>query len=83
MNSVFDASTRMTDVFSYGAKFHDETVAAPYKHLLLKVEPRTNRAIFPPLLQVACDMQRQFTALNYMQSCTSKLLGDPVNTHLC
>ena len=66
-HSIFDTSTRKTGVFSYGANFHDKTAAASYKYLLLKVETRINRAIFPPLLQLACDLQSQFTALNYMQ----------------
>lgn len=82
-HSIFDTSTRKTDVFSHGANFHDKTAAASYKDLLLKVETRISRAIFPRLLQLACDLQSQFTALNYMQSCTSKPLADPSSSHLC
>lgn len=55
-HSIFDASTRKIDVFLYETNFHDKTAAASYKYLLLKVETRINRATFPPLLHLVCDL---------------------------
>lgn len=67
MHSIFDTPTRKIDVFSYGANFYDKTAAASYRYLILKVATWINTVIFPPLLQLPCDLQSQFTALNYMQ----------------
>lgn len=81
MHSIFDTSIRKTDGFLYGANIHDKTDATSYKYLLLKVETRINRTIFPPFLQLAYVLQSWLTALNYMQGCTSKPLADPFGTH--
>lgn len=57
MHAIFDTFIRKTDVFSHRANIDDKTAATSYKYLLLKVETRINRAIFPPFLQLTNDLQ--------------------------
>lgn len=54
------------DVFSYRATFHGK-MNAFFLCILLKVETRIQRFIFPSVLKLACDLQNQFTSLYCMQ----------------